>query len=70
MTTHTLEVWGCYLSPLWSHLDRGLMAPLKSRANGATRIAAEWRHGGDRFIGCRTSDCVPSGNFAEGARNG
>jgi hypothetical protein len=30
----------CYLSPLWSHLDRGLMAPLKSRANGATRIAA------------------------------
>ena len=31
---------GCYLAPLWSHLDRGLMAPLKSRANGATPIAA------------------------------
>jgi hypothetical protein len=26
----------CYLAPLWIHLDRGLMVPLKSRANGAT----------------------------------
>jgi len=30
----------CYLAPLWRHLDRGLMVPLKSRANGATGIAA------------------------------
>ena len=29
----------CYLSPLWSHLDRGLMEPRESRLNGATEIA-------------------------------
>ena len=30
----------CYLSPLWCHLNRGLMEPPKSRPNGTTRIAA------------------------------
>jgi hypothetical protein len=29
----------CYLAPLWSHLDRGLMEPHESRANGAREIA-------------------------------
>jgi hypothetical protein len=29
----------CYLAPLWSHLDRGLMEPLESRPNGAREIA-------------------------------
>ena len=30
----------CELAPLWSHLTRGLMEPPKSRANGASQIAA------------------------------
>jgi hypothetical protein len=35
-----ISVVHCYLAPLWCHLNRGLMEPLKSRPNGATRIAA------------------------------
>ena len=36
---YLLELLTCELAPLWSHLTRGLMVPLKSRANGASEIA-------------------------------